>query len=926
MNMIIVLYIIIYIMITYNDTDNTSNLKHIIDDLDNISDTESIDSVDDIDNIDNTYDDTIIGIDLGTTNSLVAIIKNNNYEIIPDEYGNYSIPSIVSFINTYKYKYVGEDAKNQLKLNPDNTFYEVKRLIGHKFTDYSVVNEMNMIAYKIVSEQNGNILLETTLRDKKYITPEEVSSFILRKLKHMAENYTGKKINKAVITVPAYFNDAQRQATKDASKIAGLKCIRVINEPTAAALMYGLQNKTLNNSAEKTILVYDLGGGTLDCSILKISDGLFEVLSSTGNTHLGGSDFDKTLITYCIEYFKKKNNIENITNVSSISFQKLRIACERAKKLLSTDKHATIAVKDFYNNTSLIIKVTRDLFVNLCRDLFILCLKPVEDSLKSADLSKDDIDEIILVGGSTNIPIIKDNLSAFFKGKKLNSSINPDQVVAAGAAIQAYILEHNEDPFSASVVLLDIVPLSLGVKTIGGEMNVIVPRNTRIPTTRKKRYTTDSDYETSVIVEIFEGERTMTKDNFKIGEFELSGIESAPRGIAEIIVSFNIDVNGIINVTATDNKNTENKKTLLVKCNKGRLTEDKIHNLVKESEENEMQDKLKRITKRLYYHIEDLCNNIQLNLKNENFKLKQTDIVAINTDIDLVLSWLKSKLYDQRPKKEYQEVIKRLEKKYGTLILSITKDSDNVKSINDMKTNITSTTVGNDDVDEDADIYEEIEQDEYKFVRDIEEDTKRKTKEAREYYIDLCQSLFDMINTDALVISTEHIQELKDYLNDNILWAHIKQQITIKDYEEKINEINLTCKQIMEQYNNNIFHQSNNDITKKTELEQLCCTLKGNIEGNHIVTSDDDLTKLTVFINSTLNWLLDNDMNNDTITDEIYQTKIDEINNMCNVIYESTGNINEMPTIVPNNNTDDSVIIIDKRIGTSIHDLQQKLT
>jgi heat shock 70kDa protein 1/2/6/8 len=908
--------------------DSKSKFVYIVDDNDYpSSDDDSVTS--DNQNMDSDENITV-GIDLGTTNSLVAVIRNNNYEIIPDEYGNKTIPSIVSFTN--RSKYVGMDAKNQMELNPDNTFYETKRLIGRKYSDSMVKKDIPFLSYSLMKDQKDNILLKTNLSrttNKLYFTPEEIASHILQKLKMTAENYLKKPVKNAVITVPAYFNDAQRQATKDAATIAGLNCIRVINEPTAAALMYGLQKKTKNSDDELTILVYDLGGGTLDCSILRISDGVFEVLASTGNTHLGGADFDNALVTFCINRFKSIHNTK-LTKLNTLSLQKLKKSCERAKKLLSINKHTTIAVKDFHNGKNLIQKLTRKLFVKICKELFIMCLKPVEDVINSAEIKKTDIDEIILVGGCTRIPIIKENLKLYFNGKEPNSSINPDEVVAAGAAIQAYILSHSDDPFSDSVVLLDIVPLSLGVKTIGGEMNVIIPRNTRIPTTRTRRYTTDTDYETSVDIEVYEGERTMTKDNFKIGEFVLEDIEKAPRGIPEIDVKFSVDVNGIINVTAIDKKNTENKKSIIVKCNKGRLTQNEITELIKEAEDYEVKDKLERQLKRLYYEIDDICSNIKINLNNDGFKLKENDKNMISTDIDKVIDWLKDKLFYERNRRDYRGILKRIRKRYGTLILKVSQDADNVKASG--TTGIVSTTVFDDDDDIDEDMYKELEKDEYGFTDNMKEKTRRKIKDLRENFVDLCHSVYDIISTGELNIEQSHLEELNDYINDNLLWVHIKQRITVQEYEEKMKEINKICDQLADTYKDKLFDETEvqtNMKTKHGELEQLCYAIKSSIDNNYFSFNEKKISELSSLIDNSLEWLVSVDVKEIIAKETDYVEKIDKINSECDHLYQSMLNINIDRKVSVIQDDKEDVIIADENVilssvGTSISALKDK--
>ena len=539
----------------------------------------------------NKDENIVVGIDLGTTNSCVGVWRNNNLEIIPDEFGNNTIPSFVGY--TKVNKYVGINAKNQKELNPKNVFYEFKRLIGKKIN--AVENDKEFFNYDLVPDEENNVNVITDYG--LVITPEELSSNILIKLKEMASKYLKNDIKKAVITVPAYFNDSQRQATKDAAKIAGLECIRIINEPTAAALTYGLLNKSLSKKVNESInvIVYDLGGGTLDISLLTITDGLFEVKASVGNTHLGGIDFDNKIISYCINYFKKDNKIEKLDNLSSLSYQRLKRACENAKKILSVSLKTNIIVQNFYEDKDLILTLTRERLNYICKDLLILALKPLEDILESAELGKEDINEIILVGGMTRMPQIIDNVKKFFNGKEPNCSMNPDEVVAAGAAIQAFILSHDDDPFSENITLLDIIPLSLGIETIGGVMNFLVPRNTIIPITKKRIFTTDSDYDKSVVIKVYEGERKMTKDNFLVGEFELEGIEPAPRGIARIEVKFNIDINGIITVSAediTDKDKLSVKKSITITGNKGRLKPEQINKLINEAREFEIKDRI----------------------------------------------------------------------------------------------------------------------------------------------------------------------------------------------------------------------------------------------------------------------------------------------------------------------------------------------
>ena len=845
-------------------------------------------------------EEIVIGIDLGTTNSCVAIWKNKNLEIIPDKFGNRTIPSVVAF--TSKSKYIGKEAKKQIEINPENTFYEVKRLIGRKYDNPTIILDKEFLTYKIDNDENNNVILKTNFNNKFY-SPEEISSILLMELKHMAEDYLKKKIYKAVITVPAYFNDSQRQATKDAATIAGLECIRIINEPTAAALAYGLEKATFNKDKDINVLVYDLGGGTMDVSLLNISNGIFHVLGSAGNTHLGGSDFDNRLISFCLNEFKKKNNDIKLEDISLISIQKLKQACEEAKKRLSETSKTIIAVKDFYEDKGLFMTITRTIFENLCKDLFILCLKSVDDILKSCEIDKKDIDEIILVGGCTRMPVIRNNLKLFFGGKEPNSSINPDEVVAAGASIQAYIMSHEEDPFSENIVLLDIIPLSLGVETIGGIMNVVIPRNSVIPIKKKKKYTTDSDFETKVNIKVYEGERKMTKDNFFVGEFVLSGIESAPRGISQIEITFSIDINGIINITALDLKNNDNIKSISINSNKGRLTPEKIKELIEEAKYSETKDKLEKHKKQFFYEIEDLCSNIKINVNNDSFKLKDNDKEIVLNDVNKIFDWLKEKNYSDRNRKELIDILNKIKKKYGTLILKVTKENDNVKDSTNEFSKLGATTIYGNEEDE-QNLYEELENEELGLTDINNEEIKKEIRRLRETLINLCYSIFDILSSNFIKIEKNHTIELKEYIDDILLWTHVKEKISLLEYHQKIEEVNNICNDIVEKYNSKqIFCGELHtyiDI-KRNELEHLCYALMSSILSNIICSNDDNITMLKNKINENLDWLINIDVNykkaelNKSVylIEEIcYQEKINELNDLCTNIYNSMLNIN----------------------------------
>lgn len=907
---------------------NTNSINYIKEaniNIESNSCTENESKYQDIEVDKISKDDIILGIDLGTTNSAIVVWRNNNYEIIPDEFGNNTIPSIVAFTN--KSRYIGQDAKNQTELNPKNVFYEVKRLIGRKITDQSVINDQEFLTYDISGDEDGNILLHTDFNSKKF-TPEEISAMILSKLKNMASDYLKCDVTKVVITVPAYFNDSQRQATKDAATIAGLDCIRIINEPTAAALAYGLYNRSLQfkDKNDFNVLVYDFGGGTLDVSVLNISNGLFEVLASVGNTHLGGSDFDKRLMRYCLRIFKNRYEIDKLNNVNTLSIQKLKRSCENAKKILSTSLKATIAVKDFYDSKDLFITLTREKFVELCRDLLLISIKPLEDVLESCKLDKDEIDEIILVGGMTRMPAVYENIKIFFNGKEPNRSINPDEAVSIGAAIQGYKLSHEDDPFSESMTLLDITPLSLGVETIGGIMNTIIKRNTIIPITKSKLYTTDSDFETSVVIKIFEGERKFTKDNFFVGEFELKGIEPQPRGLPKIEVNFSIDVNGIITVKAID-KETNSINGITITGNKGRLKPEQINKLIQEAKEFELKDKIERIKKQYYYEIDDLCSNIKYNANNEVFKLCDSDKKIINDDIEKIERWMKDKSFLDRTEEEFKSLIDRLKKNYGILILRTSDTENDVKPNNNTQTNAT-TIYGNDDEDEEElkQIFEKIENEELGFdkMNDFE---KNEIKQLRDCLRELCNNLFDMLTSKTLKISEDHIIELKEHIDDVLLWMHVHNKASKAEYKIKIDLINKQCDEIMKYYNNNdknIF--AYNDIianisSSRDELEQLCLLIKSSINNGLFMLKEEQLNLLTKKIDETLEWLI----NNSSDDENEYKKKTDEINELCNTLYYKMENIhiNKTTDIFGN---DREIIpelptIDDELGGTSVNDI-----